>query len=117
MDEVRARLRNSPSSAQKMRLVVNLVRGRKAEEALALLRNMPQTSALQLAKLLQSAIANATENQGWNKEDLIISKVFSDEGPTRKWRRFAGRGRGRQILRRSSHVTIILREETEADGK
>jgi large subunit ribosomal protein L22 len=117
MDEVSARLSNSPSSAQKMRLVVNLVRGRKAEEALALLRIMPQTSARQLAKLLQSAIANATENLGWNKEDLVVTRVFADEGRTRKWRRFASRGRGRQILRRSSHVTIILREESESGKK
>jgi large subunit ribosomal protein L22 len=117
MDEVRARLSNSGSSAQKMRLVVNLVRGRKAEEALAQLRIMPQTAARQLAKLLQSAMANAVENQGWNKEDLVIAKVFADEGPTRKWRRFAGRGRGRQILRRSSHVTIILSEDTASEDK
>jgi large subunit ribosomal protein L22 len=115
MDEIRALLRNSPSSAQKMRLVVNAVRGRRAEEALALLNNMPQTAAVQLAKLLKSAIANAVENQGLQKEDLVVSKAFANEGPTRKWRRFAGRGRVRTILRRTSHVTIVLSEEAEAE--
>ena len=75
-----------------------------------LLRNMPQTAAAQLAKLLQSAIANAVENQGLHKEDLVVSKAFADEGPTRKWRRFRRRGRFTPILRRTSHVTIVLRE-------
>jgi large subunit ribosomal protein L22 len=111
MSEVKAHLRNSSTSAQKMRLVIGVVRGRKAEEALALLRAMPQTAAAQLAKLLQSAIANAVENQGLRSEDLVVDKVFANEGPTRKWRRFGARGRHKPILRRSSHVTIVLREE------
>jgi large subunit ribosomal protein L22 len=110
MSEVRALLRHSSTSAQKMRQVITIVRGRKAEEALALLKAMPQTAAAQLAKLLQSAIANAVENQGLRKEDLIVDKVFANEGPTRKWRRFGARGRHKPILRRSSHVTIVLRE-------
>jgi large subunit ribosomal protein L22 len=111
MAEVKALLRHSGTSAQKMRLVVDLVRGRKAEEALALLKAMPQTAAAQLAKLLQSAIANAVENQGLRSEDLVIDKAFANEGPTRKWRRFGARGRHKPILRRSSHVTIVLRED------
>jgi large subunit ribosomal protein L22 len=110
MSEARAILRNSPSSAQKMRTVMTAVRGRKAEEALAYLQNMPQTAAAQLAKLLKSAISNAVENQGLHREDLVIARVFANEGPTRKWRRFGARGRFKPILRRSSHVTIVLRE-------
>jgi large subunit ribosomal protein L22 len=111
MSEVRAKMRYAPSSAQKMRRVMTAVRGRKAEEALAFLKAMPQTAAARLAKLLQSAIANAVENQGLHREDLVIEKMFADEGPTRKWRRFGARGRFKPILRRSSHVTIVLREE------
>lgn len=111
MSEIRAQLRFSSSSAQKMRQVISTVRGRKAEEALALLHAMPQTAAARLAKLLQSAISNAVENQGLRKEDLIVAKAYADEGPTRQWRRFGARGRHKPILRRSSHVTIILREE------
>ncbi len=70
MSEVRAKLRYSGSSAQKMRRVMTAVRGAKAEEALTFLQAMPQTGAARLAKLLKSAIANAVENQGLHKEDL-----------------------------------------------
>ncbi|MBN2084742.1 MAG: 50S ribosomal protein L22 [Anaerolineales bacterium] len=111
MTDVRAKMRYAPSSAQKMRRVMTAVRGRKAEEALAFLLSMPQTGAARLAKLLKSAIANAVQNQGLHKEDLVIAQMFADEGPTRKWRRFGARGRFKPILRRSSHVTIVLREK------
>jgi large subunit ribosomal protein L22 len=113
MAEIRAQLRYAGSSAQKMREVLGVVRGRKAEDALSLLQNMPQTAAARLAKLLKSAIANAVENQGLRREDLLVAKAFADEGPTRKWRRFGARGRFKPILRRSSHVTIVLRESEE----
>lgn len=111
MSEVRAKMRYTPSSAQKMRQVMTAVRGRKAEEALAYLQTMPQTAAARLAKLLKSAISNAVENQGLHKEDLVIAQMFANEGPTRKWRRFGARGRFKPILRRSSHVTIVLRDK------
>jgi len=111
MSEVRAKMRNAPTSAQKMRRVMTAVRGRKAEEALAYLQSMPQTAAARLAKLLKSAIANAVQNQGLHKEDLVIARLFADEGPTRKWRRFGARGRFKPLLRRSSHVTIVLSEK------
>jgi len=111
MSEVRAIMRYASSSAQKMRQVMTAVRGQKAEQALAYLQSMPQTAAARLAKLLQSAIANAVQNQGLHKEDLVIDRMFANEGPTRKWRRFGARGRFKPILRRSSHVTIVLRDE------
>jgi large subunit ribosomal protein L22 len=111
MAEARAKMRYAQSSAQKMRRVMTAVRGRKAEEALAYLQNMPQTAAARLAKLLKSAIANAVENQGLHKEDLVIAQMYANEGPTRKWRRFGARGRFKPILRRSSHVTIVLRDK------
>jgi large subunit ribosomal protein L22 len=110
MSEVRAKLRYSGSSAQKMRRVMTAVRGAKAEEALTFLQAMPQTGAARLAKLLKSAIANAVENQGLHKEDLVVAQIFANEGPTRKWRRYGARGRFKPILRRSSHVTIVLRD-------
>jgi large subunit ribosomal protein L22 len=71
---------------------------------------MPQTGAARLAKLLKSAMANAVENQGLHKEDLVVAQIFANEGPTRKWRRYGARGRFKPILRRSSHVTIVLRD-------
>jgi large subunit ribosomal protein L22 len=109
--DARAKMRYAPTSAQKMREVMTAVRGRKAEAALAYLQAMPQTAAARLAKLLKSAIANAVQNQGLHKEELVIAQMFANEGPTRKWRRFGARGRFKPILRRSSHVTIVLREE------
>lgn len=113
MDEVRAKLRFAPSSAQKMRRVIQLVRGKPAAPALAMLQNLPQAAARDLAKLLRSAMANAEENVGMRREDLVITRIYADEGPTRKWRRFGARGRFKPILRRSSHVTIVLSETGE----
>jgi large subunit ribosomal protein L22 len=100
-----------------MRRVVQLVRGKSAERALAMLQSMPQAAARDLAKLLRSAMANAEENVGMRREDLIITQIYADEGPTRKWRRFGARGRFKPILRRSSHVTIVLGEAGEPPAR
>lgn len=108
--EVRAVTKYTGLSAQKTRLVVDEVRGKQAQEALAILQFMPQKAAQIVAKTLKSAIANATENFGLESEDLYISKIYADEAPTRKWRRFGARGRFKPWLRRSSHVTIVLDE-------
>jgi large subunit ribosomal protein L22 len=75
-----------------------------------ILRFNPQNAALPVGKLLASAVANAEENFGVSRDDLFVAKIFADEAPTRKWRRFGARGRFKPILRRSSHVTIVLRE-------
>jgi large subunit ribosomal protein L22 len=82
-------------------------------EAVTLLRFTPNRAARPVSKLLTSAIANGEENFGVNREDLYIYKIFADEGPTRKWRRFGARGRFKPWLRRSSHITVILRERKE----
>lgn len=110
MPDVRAHLSFLSVSAQKVRLVVNLVRGKNANEALETLRFVPSHAAVPVLKLLKSAVANAEENFGVSRDDLFISTIFADEAPTRKWRRFGARGRFKPVLRRSSHVTIILRE-------
>ncbi|NTW08231.1 MAG: 50S ribosomal protein L22 [Anaerolineaceae bacterium] len=68
-------------------------------------------AAQPLSKLLKSAIANAEENFGLSRDNLYIYKVTADEAPTRKWRRFGARGRFKPLLRRNSHVSIILREK------
>lgn len=95
---------------QKVRLVVNEVRGKHVDEALAMLRFQPQGAAEPVAKLIRSGIANAEENFGLNREDLWIAQITAVPGPTRKWRRFGARGRFKPILRRSSHVTVVLEE-------
>jgi large subunit ribosomal protein L22 len=110
MADIRAHLRFLSISAQKVRLVVDLVRGRSANDAMEMLRFVPNRAAEPVRKLLASAIANAEENLGVSRDDLFVSKIVADEAPTRKWRRFGARGRFKPVLRRSSHVTIILRE-------
>jgi large subunit ribosomal protein L22 len=109
-DDIRAFARNVPISAQKMRLVVDLVRGKDVQEALELLRFVPNAAARPISKLVASAMANAEENYGISRDDLYVHRIFADVGPTRKWRRFGGRGRFKPLLRRSSHVTVVLRE-------
>jgi len=111
--DVRAKVRYVPVSPFKARRVINLVRGKDADEALDILRFMPHSAARPVYKLIASAIANAEENFGLNREDLYIYRIFADEGPTRKWRRFGARGRFKPILKRSSHITVILREHEE----
>lgn len=108
--EVRAVNKFTGISAQKTRLVINEMRGKSAQDAVAILQFMPQRAAKEVAKTIKSAIANATENYGLDAEDLYISKIVADEAPTRKWRRFGARGRFKPWLRRSSHITVVLDE-------
>jgi large subunit ribosomal protein L22 len=110
MADIRAHLSHLSISAQKVRLVVDLVRGKSANDALEMLRFVPNRAAEPVRKLLTSAVANAEENFGVSRDDLVVSTIFADEAPTRKWRRFGARGRFKPVLRRSSHITIILRE-------
>ena len=113
--DVRAKARYVPVSPFKARRVINLVRGKDAVEALDILRFMPHSAARPVYKLIASAIANAEENFGLNREDLYIYRIFADEGPTRKWRRFGARGRFKPLLKRSSHIIVILREHEEEE--
>jgi large subunit ribosomal protein L22 len=108
--DIQANLRYLSMSAQKVRLVVDLVRGKDANTALEMLRFVNKAAALPVRKLVASAVANAEENFGVSRDDLFIAKIFADEAPTRKWRRFGARGRFKPILRRNSHVTVVLRE-------
>ena len=110
MQDIHAKLRFLPISAQKVRLVVDLVRGKDANEALEMLRFVNKRAAEPVKKLLASAVSNAEENFGVSRDDLYVAKIFADEAPTRRWRRFGARGRFKPLLRRASHVTVILRE-------
>jgi large subunit ribosomal protein L22 len=97
-------------SPQKVRLVIDQVRAMDATEALALLKFMPQRAAKPVYKVVASAVSNAEENLGMSREDLYIAKIFADGGPTRRWRRFGARGRFKPILKRTSHITVVLKE-------
>jgi large subunit ribosomal protein L22 len=110
MQDIRSQLRFLPLSAQKVRLVIDTVRGKDAVDALETLRFVQKRAALPVRKLLASAVSNAEENFGISRDDLYVATIFADEAPTRRWRRFGARGRFKPILRRTSHVTVILRE-------
>jgi large subunit ribosomal protein L22 len=97
-------------SAQKARLVADLVRGKDIQQALTMLKFTPNRAAHPVSKVLASAMANGEENFGVSRDDMFIYKIMIDEAPTRKWRRFGARGRFKPWLRRSSHITVILRE-------
>ena len=109
--DINAKLNNISMSAQKVRLVVDVVRGKKAVDALNILRFLPKAAARQVSKVISSAVANAEENFGVSRDDLFVYRITADEAPTRKWRRFGARGRFKPILRRSSHISVILREK------
>jgi len=102
--------KNIGISAQKVRLVADLVRGRDVNEAYAMLKFVPRLAAQSVSKVLASAMANAEENYGASRDDLYVYRIQVDEGPTRRWRKFGARGRFKPWLRRSSHITVVLRE-------
>ena len=117
--EVKAKVRHVQISPQKVRLVVDVVRGKDAQEALNILRFMPHKAAEPVYKLVQSAVANAEQNYGLEADELYISSIFADEGSRRRKApyggRFAGRGRFRPIIRRTSHITVNLAEREVSD--
>ena len=97
-------------SPLKVRLVADLVRGKKATEALTLLRFTPKAAAEPVGKVIASAVANATENKQLNVNDLVVSRIWVDGGPIRQWRRFAARGRFRPLQRKTCHINVIVSE-------
>jgi large subunit ribosomal protein L22 len=112
-EDIRAHARHISISPQKVRLVIDMVRGKDVLEAMDVLRFETSKAANPVSKMIASAIANAEENFGVSRDDLFIHRIFADTGPTRRWRRFGARGRLKPWLRRSSHITVILRERDE----
>ena len=108
--DIIAKLSNFANSAQKTRLVIDLVRGKPALKALEILATTPNKAAMPVRKLIYSAISNAEENFGISRDDLVVYRIFADEAPTRKLRRFCARGPFKPMLKRRSHITVILRE-------
>ena len=103
-----AKLRGARISAQKVRLVANQVRGMQVEEAEQLLTFSTKKAARIMKKVLLSAIANAEHNDGADIDELSISSIMVDEGPTMKRGRARAKGRGTQILKRTSHITLTV---------
>ena len=109
--EVRAIERHIRMSPQKVRLVLDVVRGKPAQEALVILQFMPQRAAGPVAKAVKSAMSNAENNFNMDPDDLVITRCSADEGRTLKRWRPRARGRVNQILKRSSHITVIVAEK------
>jgi large subunit ribosomal protein L22 len=109
--DIRAHTSYVPHYAQKVRNVIDLVRGKPVQEALTILKFTNKAAADPIYKVVSSAMSNAEENFGVSRDDLIIYRIYANEAPTRKWRRFGARGRFKPWLRRSSHITVVLREQ------
>jgi large subunit ribosomal protein L22 len=108
--EVRAVAKYIRMSPQKVRRVIDVVRGMGVNQALSQLQFMPQRAAEPVGQVIKSAAANAEENLGLSRDDLYVAEIMADKAPTRRWRRFGARGRFKPIERRSSHITVILKE-------
>lgn len=109
--EAVAKLRNVPTSPQKMRLVADMVRGQKVSKALGILKFEPKIGAKSIEKLLLSAVSNwQNKHEGASIEeaDLFIKTIFVDGGSSIKRLRPAPQGRGHRILKRSNHITIVV---------
>ncbi len=110
--QTRATARYIRGSAQKIRLVVDLIRGKNATEALAILRFTKKRASKEVEKVLKSAIANAEQKaEGTDVDNLIISKAYVDEGPRMKRIRPAPMGRAYRIQRRLSHISIYVSDK------
>jgi len=116
INSARASARFVRVTPQKARRVINLIRGMSAAEAQTLLRFAPQTASEPIGKVLDSAVANAKNNYNLDPRTLVITEAYVDEGPTMKRFRPRAQGRASQILKRTSHITVIV-ESVNADSK
>ncbi len=109
--EIRAVLKHVRISPRKVRYIVATVKGESVEIGLNKLRFMPQKAAKILEKIVKSALANADQNPDIDVDSLVIKNVTADQGPVLKRFRARARGRGTRILKRTSHITVILADE------
>jgi large subunit ribosomal protein L22 len=117
--EVSARARYVRSAPRKARLVIDHIRGRSVDDARSLLAQTPRGAAQDVLGLLNSAVANAENNHELDPARLVVAKAFVDEGPTLRRYRPRARGRADRILKRTSHMTIVLatREQEPSPSK
>ena len=106
--EVSAKLSFARISAQKSRLVADQIRGLPVDKALQTLTFSTKKAASMIKKLLESAIANAEHNEGADIDELKVAKIYVDEGPTYKRMHARAKGRGNRILKRTSHITVVV---------
>jgi large subunit ribosomal protein L22 len=106
--ETKAILRGARISAQKVRLVADQVRGLPVARASDLLQFSPKKAAHVVRKVLLSAVSNAENNDGADVDELTVSRIFVDEGPALKRFHARAKGRGARILKRTSHITVVV---------
>ena len=106
--EVAAKLRGAKMSAQKARLVADQIRGKEVGEALDILNFSTKKGAHLVRKLLESAIANAEHNEGADIDELIVKTMIVDDGPTMKRISPRAKGRADRIIKRTSHITVVV---------
>lgn len=109
--ETAAKLSYARISPQKCRLVADQIRGLPVEKALQLLAFSPKKGAGLVKKVLESAIANAEHNDGADIDELKVSRIFIDQGPTLKRMHARAKGRGNRILKRTSHITVMVADK------
>lgn len=105
-----ATLKYARISSRKVKIVADLIRGKNVDEALAIVKFTPKASSEVIEKLLKSAIANAENNHGMKHEKLYVAEIFANQGPTLKRIRPAAKGSAVRIRKRTSHITIVVRE-------
>ncbi len=111
--QAKAMLKYARISSRKVKIVADLIRGKKVQEALAIVKFAPKASSEIIEKLLNSAIANAENNHFMNRSNLVVSEIYANQGPTLKRIRPAAKGSAVRIRKRTSHITIVLREKEE----
>ncbi|MBF0470305.1 MAG: 50S ribosomal protein L22 [Gammaproteobacteria bacterium] len=111
MSETSAKLTNIRISPQKLRLVADTIRGLHVEKAIEELAYSNKKGAAIIKKVLESAIQNADHNDGAEVDELMVSTIFVDQGPVMKRMRARAKGRGNRILKRTSHVTVMVAEK------
>ena len=113
--KVRAQAKWVRTSARKARLVLDHIRGRSVPEARTILAFTPRAAAIDIEKVLRSAVANAEANHGLDGDDLVVEAAYADEGPTLKRWKPRARGRVNRIRKRTCHVTLVLSERPETN--
>ncbi len=108
--EARAKLSSARISARKVKIVIDLIRGKDVSEALAILKYTPKAASPLVEKLLKSAMANAENNHNMDVSKLYVAEIFANQGATMKRIRAATQGRANRIRKRTSHIEIVLRE-------
>ena len=110
INEARATLKYARISSRKVKIVADLIRGKDVDEALAIVKFTPKASSEIIEKLLKSAIANAENNHNMKQNNLYVAEIYANQGPTLKRIRPAAKGSAVRIRKRTSHITIVLRE-------